>query len=212
MRHNNTALLLALALLCLLIQPATPLLSLLGRNNNKKETKKEKEQQDSNKATGTATTAAAAVPVVPAADDLLLDAEGKPPADWTRSQQQHQRPGRRRLETHVDGEEVLNLLQHEPVKLSLEEAQDWQHVKRRLGEAREKSGFFHRVADAFVPPNSALRRKEREAGDKEGEDAAEGLAANTNGSGGGETEKEYQLFDKIHRLKRREQAQQQMGV
>ncbi len=215
--RRNTAVLLALALLLLLVQPATPLLSLLGRG---KENKKEKEQQgkkkeDSSKTTTTAAAAAAALPV-PADDPLLdaaaaTDADGKP-ADWTRSQQQHQRPGRRRLET-----------QHEPAKLTLDEAQDWPgplHVKRRLagGEARdEKSAFFHRVAEAAsVPPHSALRRKESEAGDK-GEDAA-GLAASKKAGEGmmngseGKLEQEFKLFDHFHRLKRREQAQQQMGV
>ncbi len=81
--------------------------------------------------------------------------EGSSTKDWTRS-----RHGRK-LETHVDEDEVLNLLRHDPVEVSAEEAQDWQHVKRKLAEARDKSGWFHRVEDAFVPPNSALRSKKK---------------------------------------------------
>jgi hypothetical protein len=187
------ALLLLLLVVLLVVQPARPLL-LLGR------TKEGKEEERKEEAT------AASIP------DMDMD-DGKP-ADWTRSQQQHQRPGRRRLESHVDGEEALNLLQHEPVKLTLGEAQDWQHVKRRLSEAREKSGFFHRVADAFVPPNSALRRKEREAGDaglqEELEEVVGVAEGTTHGSGKG-AEQEFKIFDHFHRLKRREQAQAQQG-
>ena len=83
------------------------------------------------------------------------------PSDWTRSRHA------RRLETHVDEDDVLHLLRHDPVEMTLEEANDWQHVKRKLSEAREKGGWFHRVEDAFVPPNSALRTKEgRMDGDK----------------------------------------------
>jgi hypothetical protein len=83
------------------------------------------------------------------------------PSDWTRSRHA------RRLETHVDEDDVLHLLRHDPVEMTLEEANDWQHVKRKLSEAREKSGWFHSVEDAFVPPNSALRRKKGVDGDSE---------------------------------------------
>lgn len=83
------------------------------------------------------------------------------PADWTRSRHA------RRLETHVDEDDVLHLLRHDPVEMTLEEANDWQHVKRKLSEAREKSGWFHSVEDAFVPPNSALRTKKGVDGDSE---------------------------------------------
>lgn len=190
-------LLLLLLIVLLLAAPrgADALLGLLGRNNKKQQ------EEEKDKTNRKATTKAANLAAPAAA------ADEQQPADWTRSQQQHQRPGRRRLETHVDEEEVLNLLQHEPVKLTLEEAQDWQHVKRRLAEAREKSGFFHRVSDAFVPPNSALRRKEREAGD----DGASPSDVGMNNGSGSEAEQEYRVFEKLHRFKRREEAAQHQG-
>ena len=107
-------------------------------------------------------------------------------AEWTR------RKGARRLETHVDEEDVLHLLRHDPVEMTLEEAKDWQHVKRKLGEAREKSGWFHRVEDAFVPVNSALRTKESNMKAKKDSAAAAAAAAATqeggeSGGGGGGT-------------------------
>lgn len=186
--------LLTLALLALLLQPASALL-LLGRTKENKDGKEAEQPQQSQQGKNAA------------------EMTDEQPGDWTRSQQQHQRPGRRRLESHVDGEEVLNLLQHEPVRLSLEEAQDWHHVKRRLAEARDKSGFFHRVTDAFVPPNSALRRKEREAGDKEGEEAvpsqAQGAAEGGNGSGAGE---EYKLFHRTLKRRNHQQQEGRMGI
>jgi len=83
------------------------------------------------------------------------------PSDWTRSRHA------RRLETHVDEDDVLHLLRHDPVEMTLEEANDWQHVKRKLSEARETSAWFQSVEDAFVPPNSALRTKKDVDGDSE---------------------------------------------
>lgn len=88
-------------------------------------------------------------------DDQADVNKGELPSDWTRSRHA------RRLETHVDEDDVLHLLRHDPVQMTLEEANDWQHVKRKLSEAREKSGWFHSVEDAFVPPNSALRTKKK---------------------------------------------------
>ena len=198
------ALLLLLLVLLLLGQEAAALLGLGGRGPNNKDNNKESK--------GDEEATASAAPTDPAA------------ADWTRGSQQHQRPGRRRLESHVDGEEALNLLQHEPVRLTLEEAGDWHHVKRRLAEEREKSGFFHRVTDAFVPPNSALRRN----GDGEGgkaagtgaeEEGAADAASNGNGSGKGAVKEEFKLFERHFRMKRRQEQheqhkehQQKMGV
>lgn len=68
-------------------------------------------------------------------------------------------PRRRKLESFVDEEEILNLVTHDPVKITYEEAQDWNYVKHRLHEQREKTGKHRRVLNAFVPENSSLRRR-----------------------------------------------------
>lgn len=207
LRLRPTLLLLLLVLL-LGHQEAAALLGISGRGPNNKDNDKESKGDEE-----AATAAAAPADRASAA------------ADWTRGSQQHQRPGRRRLESHVDGEEALNLLQHEPVRLTLEEAGDWHHVKRRLAEEREKSGFFHRVTDAFVPPNSALRRDGMGEGGKaarKGAEEEEGVgdaAVNGNGSGKGAVMEEFKLFERHFRMKRRQEQheqhkehQQKMGV
>ncbi|EWM26653.1 hypothetical protein Naga_100001g159 [Nannochloropsis gaditana] len=75
---------------------------------------------------------------------------------------------RRRMATHVNDEEILHLLRHDPVEMTLEEASDWQRVKRRLSKAREETGWFHRVEDVYVPPDSALRFKKDVDNSKDG--------------------------------------------
>lgn len=170
--------LLLLALLLLLILLVQPTASLLGRKKDKQ--KKESLSKEAGEAEATTTTTT---------------------KDWTRSQQQHQRPGRRRLDKMppVDGkEDVLGLLL-DPVELPLLEDD---RVMR--GAKKGKSGFFHRraAADAFVPPESAFRRKEREAGEVGGESG--GVGANMSG-----VSDEHGAF---HRLAKRRQQRGQVGI
>lgn len=108
--------------------------------------------------------------------------------------------GRRRLETHVDENDVLHLLQHEPVKLTLEEAQDWQHVKRKLAEARRSSGWLHSIPDAYIPSNSALRDEESRAAaeerERQGAEQAEKQQANGKEFGAGRKSGRWESFKK----------------
>lgn len=177
-RRLHLPLLALLLLLVLLVQPSA---SLLGRKKDKQ--KKERKKEEAAEAEATTTTSTT--------------------GHWTRSQQQHQRPGRRRLNKMLtDGkEDVLGLLL-DPVELPLlEEAND----RVMQGEPKKKSGFFHRrvAADAFFPPESAFWRKEREAGEVGGESG--GLGAN--GSGASD---EHGAFH--HRIAKRRQQRGQMGI
>lgn len=161
---------LLILLLFALLQPTSALLGRKGNKDNKKEAAKEKEKK----------------------------AE-EPTRDWF-SQQQHQRPGRRRLETmSVDEKEVLSRLlqeqrEQDPLKsLPLLEEEDPDHVTRRV--AGKRGLFFHPVADALVPPDSAILGKEREAVEDIG-----GESVGTNGGGG--------IF---HRLAKRRLQRGQLG-
>lgn len=142
-------------------------------------------------------------------DDQADVGKDELPSDWTRSRHA------RRLETHVDEEDVLHLLRHDPVQMTLEEANDWQHVKRKLSEAREKSGWFHSVEDAFVPPNSALRRKKGVDGDSEESVASSSSDAFVRRKGAqqqaGQQEEELELGTTSGKSKKKE-AETEFGI
>lgn len=142
-------------------------------------------------------------------DEADISKDGLP-SDWTRTRHA------RRLETHVDEDDVLHLLRHDPVEMTLEEANDWQHVKRKLSEAREKGGWFHRVEDAFVPPNSALRTKESRMDGDKGEEESGGSSDSFVRRKGAQQEPAQQQGEEDSTIKsksdRKKEAEKEFGI
>jgi hypothetical protein len=123
---------------------------------------------------------------------VLLSIAG---AAWGQGGDREEEPVRRRLEPHVDKNGILHMVHHDPVRITLKEAQDWHHVKWLLEQERQKSGRYVPMNDAHVPEGSPIW--ENKVDEEQGTAASEPRGGDAGEETKAQKKSKRALFDRI---------------